>query len=72
VQRIGRAFPPLGGAREDWRILLDLAARLKLSLDYRGPAEIFLALADELPAFAGLTYETIGAQGVDIAREAAP
>ena len=71
VQRIGRAFPPLPGAREDWRILLDLAAKLELPLDYGGPEEIFLALASELPAFAGLTYETIGAQGVDIAREAA-
>ncbi len=72
VQRIGRAFPPLQGAREDWRILLDLAAKLELPLDYRGPAEIFLALAGDLPAFEGLTYETIGAQGVEIAREAAP
>jgi NADH-quinone oxidoreductase subunit G len=69
VQRIGRAFPPLEGAREDWRILLDLAAKLDLCLGYLGPADIFLALAAEMPAFAGLTYETIGAQGAVIAQE---
>jgi predicted molibdopterin-dependent oxidoreductase YjgC len=71
VQRIGRAFPPLEGAREDWHILLDLAAKLDLRLGYRGPADVFLGLAADLPAFAGLTYETIGAQGAVIAREVA-
>ena len=67
VQRIGRAFPPLEDSREDWRILLELAGKLGLSLQWRGPEEIFQGLAGALAPFQGLSYETIGAQGVDMA-----
>ena len=66
VQRIGRAFPPLQDSREDWRILLELAGKLGLPLDWREPREIFLGLAEAAPPFAGLSYETIGDQGVEV------
>jgi NADH-quinone oxidoreductase subunit G len=66
AQRIGRAFPPIEDAREDWRILLELSAKLGAIVDYRGPADIFLALARESPAFTGLSYESIGALGAEI------
>ena len=66
VQRIGRAFPPLGDSREDWRILLELARKLGLRLDWRGPEEIFEELAKVLPPFKSLSYETIGAQGAGV------
>ena len=66
VQRIGRAFPPLEDSREDWRILLELAGKLGLQLDWKGPEQIFQALAGALPPFQGLSYEAIGAQGVDV------
>ena len=67
VQRIGCAFPPLKDSREDWRVLLELAAKLGLPLDWRGPEEIFHALTKALAPFEGLSYETIGKQGVDVA-----
>ncbi len=67
VQRIGRAFPPLEDSREDWRILLQLAQKLGLPLDWRGPEDIFQGLAKALAPFEGLSYETVGAQGVDLA-----
>jgi NADH-quinone oxidoreductase subunit G len=63
IQRIGRAFPPLGDSREDWRLLLELAAHMNLPLTWRNPNEIFLALAAAESPFAGLTYDTIGFQG---------
>ena len=66
VQRIGRAFPPLQDSREDWRILLELAGKLGLPLDWREPREIFLGLTEAAPPFAGLTYETIGDQGAEV------
>jgi NADH-quinone oxidoreductase subunit G len=66
VQRIGRAFPPLGDSREDWRVLLDVAAELKYPLAWRGPQEIFLAMAKAVAPFAGMTYDTIGAQGARV------
>jgi NADH-quinone oxidoreductase subunit G len=67
VQRIGGAFPPLGDSREDWRALLELAGKLTLPLDWRGPEDIFRALAEAEPSFAGLTYEKLGAQGIGLA-----
>ncbi|MDA2932909.1 2Fe-2S iron-sulfur cluster-binding protein [Acidobacteria bacterium AH-259-D05] len=72
VQRIGCAFPPLGDSREDWRILLDLAGKLGLSLHWQGPEEIFQGLAEELAPFQGLSYETIGTQGVEVATAGPP
>ena len=66
IQRIGRAFPPLEGSREDWHILLELAGKLGLPLDWRGPEEIFRGLASALAPFEGLSYEKIGAHGVDV------
>ena len=71
VQRIGRAFPPLAGSREDWTLLLDIAQRLDHPLAWRTPQEIFLAMAKTVAAFEGLTYEAIGSQGVPLGRGAA-
>ncbi len=67
VQRIGRAFSPLADSREDWRFLLELAHKLSLPLDWRQPEEIFQGLAETVTPFEGLSYETIGTQGVDLA-----
>jgi NADH-quinone oxidoreductase subunit G len=67
VQRIGRAFPPFKDSREDWRILLNLAARLGLPFDWREPEQIFAEIAKTCGPFEGLSYETIGAQGVSLA-----
>ena len=66
VQRIGLAFPPLGEARADWRILLELAGQLGLELGWQGPEEIFEGLSQALAPLGGLSYETIGAQGVEV------
>ena len=67
VQRIGRAFPPLADAREDWRFLLELADKLGLSFDWRGPQDILQGIAETLAPFEGFSYETIGTQGADVA-----
>jgi predicted molibdopterin-dependent oxidoreductase YjgC len=48
VQRFGRAFPPFKDSREDWRILLDVAAKQGRPLEWRGPDEIFLAMEKAL------------------------
>jgi NADH-quinone oxidoreductase subunit G len=67
VQRIGRAFPPLADAREDWRVLLDLARELGLSCEWRGPEDVFQALALAVAPLEGLSYQAIGAQGAMLA-----
>jgi NADH-quinone oxidoreductase subunit G len=66
VQRIGRAFPPLDGSREDWRVLLDVARSLNQSVTWGKPQEIFLALAEAVKPFAGLSYEKIGPRGARV------
>jgi NADH-quinone oxidoreductase subunit G len=71
IQRIGRAFPPLRDSMEDWRLLLDIAGKLNHPLPWRHPREIFLALAETLAPFAGVSYETIGLQGATLALPAA-
>ena len=67
IQRIGRAFPPLPDSREDWSMLLEIARQLNHPLAWRNPQEIFLGLAKTLAPFAGLSYETIGSQGAQLA-----
>jgi NADH-quinone oxidoreductase subunit G len=66
AQRIGQAFPPLEDSREDWRILLEVAAKMGIALDWRGPEQIFRELARAGSPFEELTYETIGTQGVEV------
>jgi NADH-quinone oxidoreductase subunit G len=63
VQRVGRAFPPLADAREDWNVLLDLARRLDHQVTWQNPQQIFLGLASTEAPFAGLSYQGIGSQG---------
>jgi NADH-quinone oxidoreductase subunit G len=70
VQRIGRAFPPPPDAREDWSVLLEIAASLNLGLRWRSPQEIFEGLAKSVRPFAGLTYERIGLQGAPLMSDA--
>jgi NADH-quinone oxidoreductase subunit G len=67
IQRIGRAFAPVGDSREDWGFLLELAERLGLPFDWRGPEGIFQRIAETVAPFKGLSYEIIGSQGVDVA-----
>jgi NADH-quinone oxidoreductase subunit G len=71
LQRIAPAghpvFPPLGDSREEWRTLLELAGLLGQRLDWKGPPQIFQALAGSIEAFAGLRYEAIGAHGACVA-----
>ncbi len=66
VQRIGQVLPPLKDSRPDWQILLDLAHRLQIPLTQRSPEEIFASIGHVVPAFAGLTYEKIGLQGIPL------
>jgi NADH-quinone oxidoreductase subunit G len=63
IQRIGLAFPPVPDSREEWSLLLELSRQLDHPLAWRNPQEIFLALAETMAPFAGLSYQTIGLQG---------
>ena len=42
------------------------SAKMGIALDWRGPEQIFRELARAGSPFEGLTYETIGTQGVEV------
>ncbi len=63
AQRIVKAFDPLADSRPEWEILLELARRLEIPIRWKSPQEIFAALGNSIPAFAGLTYEKLGLAG---------
>jgi NADH-quinone oxidoreductase subunit G len=57
------ALKPHGEARPVWRILTDLGRRFGLSGEYDSASGVFEEVALRVPAFAGLSYRTLGALG---------
>jgi NADH-quinone oxidoreductase subunit G len=70
VQRFWPALRAPGMARPAWLVLGALDAELTGEAAPRSAAEAFAVLADAVPAFAGLSYDSLGAQGAS-ARPAA-
>jgi len=66
VQRVGLAFPPLADSREDWSVLLDLAARTGQPCEAQTPEAIFDRLAAAEATFEGLSYSTVGGLGAAV------
>jgi formate dehydrogenase alpha subunit len=68
VQMVRKAIEPLGEARDDWRIIADLAQRIlaegprrpeggtHAGWDYADPNEIFTELAALTPSYAGISH----------------
>jgi predicted molibdopterin-dependent oxidoreductase YjgC len=63
VQRIHAAFPPLGESRPEWDWLSELASKLAIPTAYPDSQTVFAKLAKEEPAFAGMSYATLGDRG---------
>jgi formate dehydrogenase major subunit len=62
--QIGRkVLDPPGEAREDWKIICDIATRVGLPMDYGSPSEIFDELESLMPNYAGLSYSNLGETG---------
>jgi predicted molibdopterin-dependent oxidoreductase YjgC len=66
VQIINAAVPPLGKSLPDLDILSQLAARLDLPVAATSPRDIFREIGQQVQAFAGMTYETVGGTGQSI------
>lgn len=75
VQRARRALRPLGEGRADWDILVELGQRMaasekqKTRWTYAGPAAIMAEIARVAPAYAEISYATLGESGVRRAGE---
>lgn len=65
VLRVRKAVDCPGEAREDWRIIHELAARMgKPMPDYRDEAEIFDELAKVTPIMAGISHTRLEHHGI--------
>jgi formate dehydrogenase alpha subunit len=64
VQRVRTALPPPGEAREDWRILTDLAQRMGASWSYAGAADVFDEMACLTPSYGGMSHARLEAGGL--------
>ncbi|MFO0746759.1 MAG: formate dehydrogenase subunit alpha [Myxococcota bacterium] len=64
IQRVRKALEPPAGAREDWRVLLDLMARSGVLQRLGSPADILAEIARVNPAFAGVTPARLDGDGL--------
>ncbi len=59
IQRLYRAFEPLGESKPDWEIIQLIANRLGAGWHYEHPSDIMTEIASLTPIFAGVTYERL-------------
>jgi len=64
VQRVRKAFEPVGNARADWEIICDLAALLGCDMSYEHPSAIMDELASVTPLYGGISYHRIEQVGL--------
>ncbi len=72
LQRFRRAFFPPGQARSAVEVLGDLLGRFEPGWANLSAAAAFARLAAAVPAFAGLAYDRLPAEGVELAVSQAP
>lgn len=59
VQLGRQALDPPGEARQDLWIIQEMARRLGLDWDYRGPREVFAEMRKAMPSIAGISWERL-------------
>ena len=65
VARVRKAVDPPGMARQDWKVLLEIAQRMGCPLKtYQDESEIFDEMAAVTPILAGISYDRIEREGI--------
>lgn len=64
IQMVREAVPPPGEARRDLDILFDLSKRLGYAMPHRDAADVMDEIAELTPAWAGVSHERLGTQGL--------
>jgi formate dehydrogenase major subunit/formate dehydrogenase alpha subunit len=64
VQRVRKAVEPPGEAREDWKIVCDVATRMGYPMAYADSREIMEEIRKVTPSYAGIGYERIEEIGI--------
>ncbi|MFD1342800.1 formate dehydrogenase subunit alpha [Litorisediminicola beolgyonensis] len=63
VQMVRRAVPTPGEAREDWKIIVDLANRMGLDWDYDDPHEVFNEMKMSMKSLHHITWNRLETEG---------
>jgi formate dehydrogenase alpha subunit len=63
VQRVRKAVEPVGKAKADWVILMELINMLGEARIYDDPSEIFEEIASLTPSYGGISYERLDKNG---------
>ncbi len=64
IQRVRQGIPLPGEAKTDYAIFEQLSARFGKQVSYTGAPAVFAQIAASVPAYAGIEYSAIGAEGV--------
>ena len=64
VQRVRKAVEPPGVARDDWKIVCDIAARMGHPMPYETSRQIMDEIRKVTPSYAGISYERIEHEGL--------
>jgi formate dehydrogenase alpha subunit len=65
VLRVRKAVEMPGDAKEDWKIILEIAKKMNVNIgSYNSPEEIFEEIRKVTPIMAGISYSRIEKQGI--------
>ncbi len=59
IQRIRKAVSPPGQARDDWKIICDIATAIGYLMQYKNASEIMDEIAQVTPIYGGISYDRI-------------
>ncbi len=59
IQRLYKAFEPLGDSKPDWQIITEVANRLGAGWTYTHPSEVMAEAAKLMPLYAGVSYDRL-------------
>lgn len=64
VQRVRKAVPEPGEARQDWQIICGISEKMGYSMNYTSSEEIFEEIRKATPQYAGISYSRLGLTGI--------
>lgn len=64
VQRVGKAVEAPGYAKEDWKIICEVAGRMGYPMNYTQSREIFQEITTVTHSYAGITWDRIQEEGI--------
>lgn len=59
VQRVRKAIEPIGHAKPDWEILMDILNLLGIEKTYANPSEVLAEISSVTPSYGGITYDRL-------------